>query len=198
MNYLRRICVFCGSNCGIRPDYCQAAHTLGVELVRRNIELVYGGASVGCMGALANAVLAAGGKVIGVMPRYLVEKEIAHTGLSELRVVASMHERKSLMEELSDGFIAMPGGMGTLEEIFEIVTWAQLGMHEKPCGLYDVAGYYEKLTQFLDHARGELFMKPEHRDILLYSDSPRDLLNSFERFTPPKVTKWIRSMPLEQ
>lgn len=198
MNYLRRICVFCGSNCGIRPDYCQAAHTLGVELVRRNIELVYGGASVGCMGALANAVLAAGGKAIGVMPRYLVEKEIAHTGLSELRVVASMHERKSLMEELSDGFIAMPGGMGTLEEIFEIVTWAQLGMHEKPCGLYDVAGYYEKLTQFLDHARDELFMKPEHRDILLYSDSPRDLLNSFERFTPPKVTKWIRSMPLEQ
>ena len=131
MNYLRRICVFCGSNCGIRPDYCQAAHTLGVELVRRNIELVYGGASVGCMGALANAVLAAGGKAIGIMPRYLVEKEIAHTGLSELRVVASMHERKSLMEELSDGFIAMPGGMGTLEEIFEIVTWAQLGMHEK-------------------------------------------------------------------
>ena len=195
MRTLRRVCVFCGSNAGLRPDYCRAAGELGQELVRRGIGLVYGGAAIGCMGATADAVLAAGGDVIGVMPRHLVEKEIAHQGLSKLHVVGSMHERKALMAELADGFIALPGGMGTLEEIFEVVTWAQLGMHSKPCGLLDVAGFYTDLARFLDHVRDERFVKPEHRNILMSAQEPGALLDLFACYAPPTVTKWIRATP---
>jgi len=193
MIQLRRVCVFCGSNPGVRPDYCLAAQELGKELVRRDIGLVYGGASIGCMGAVADAVLAEGGEVVGVMPQNLVDKEIAHSGLGELHVVGSMHERKALMAELSDAFIALPGGMGTLEEICEVVTWAQLGLHKKPCGLLDVAGYYSLLARFLDHVSEQQFMKPEHRDIIMTADSPAALLDMFVSYTPPQVTKWIQS-----
>lgn len=193
MTHLRRVCVFCGSNAGVRPEYCLAAQALGRELVRRDLGLVYGGASIGCMGAVADAVLEAGGEVVGVMPQNLIEKEIAHKGLGELHVVGSMHERKALMAELSDAFIALPGGMGTLEEICEVVTWAQLGLHEKPCGLLDVAGYYSLLARFLDHVSNEQFMKPEHRDIIMTADTPSELLNLFEAYVPPQVTKWIES-----
>lgn len=193
MNSMRRICVFCGSNPGSNPEYCRAARELGEELARRGLGLVYGGAGIGCMGAVADAVLAAGGEAIGVMPRNLLEKEIAHKGLSELRVVESMHERKALMAELADAFIALPGGMGTLEEIFEVATWAQLGLHKKPCGLLDVAGYYAPLTAFLDHVRDECFMRPEHRAMILRASTPEELLGLFDTYTPPLVEKWIES-----
>lgn len=195
MPVLNNVCVFCGSNEGVRPEYCESARSLGRELVNRGAGLVYGGAAIGCMGAVADAVLEAGGKVIGVMPRNLVEKEIAHKGLSELHVVESMHERKAMMASLSDGFIALPGGMGTFEEIFEVVTWGQLGLHGKPCGLLNIAGYYRLLNAFLDHARDEQFMKPEHRDIMLLADTPDALLDRMERYIPPTVAKWIKSMP---
>lgn len=191
----QRICVFCGSNPGARPSYCQAARELGRELVARGIDLVYGGAGIGCMGALADSVLAAGGQVLGVMPRALIEKEIAHQGLSELHVVESMHERKATMAELSDGFIALPGGMGTFEEFFEVLTWGQLGMHSKPCGLLDVEGYYRLLAAFLDHARQELFFKREHRDMVLRAGNPAELLDSMAAYEPKAVHKWITAPP---
>ncbi len=193
MAHLRRVCVFCGSNAGIRPEYCLEAQAMGRELVRRDLGLVYGGAAIGCMGAVADAVLQAGGEVVGVMPQNLVDKEIAHSGLGELHVVGSMHERKALMADLSDAFIALPGGMGTLEEICEVVTWAQLGLHEKPCGLLDVAGYYTLLSSFLDHISDERFMKPEHRSIIMSADTPAELLDLFEAYSSPKVSKWIES-----
>src|SRR5690606_23334523 len=149
---IKNLCVYCGSNAGNRPDYVEGAQTLARELVSRDIGLVYGGASVGIMGALADAVLAAGGRVIGIIPDGLLNKEIGHHDLTELHIVASMHERNTMMAERSDGFIALPGGAGTLEEIFETWTWAQLGMHQKPCGLLNIAGYYDQLAGFLDHA----------------------------------------------
>ena len=192
---LKRVCVFCGSNPGLRSEYCETASLLGEELVRRGVGLVYGGASIGCMGAVADAVLKGGGEAVGVMPSALVEKEIAHQGLSELHVVGTMHERKAMMASLADGFIALPGGMGTLEEIFEVVTWAQLGLHPKPCGLLNVAGYYERLRAFLDHVRDEQFMKAEHRDVLLVADTPAELLDSMGAYTAPSVNKWIQDMP---
>ncbi len=192
---MKNICVFCGSNEGARREYCRSASELGQELARRGIGLVYGGASIGCMGAVADSVLEAGGAVTGVMPRYLVEKEIAHKNLTELHVVESMHERKALMAELSDGFIALPGGMGTFEEFFEVLTWAQLGLHEKPCGLLDVAGYYELLVAFLDHAQDELFFKREHRDMVLRSSNPDTLLDIMVDYRPKFVAKWIKDLP---
>ena len=188
---LRRVCVFCGSNPGRDPRFLEAARQLGRTLARGGIGLVYGGASVGLMGAVADAALDAGGDVVGVIPRALAEKEVAHRGLPDLRVVGSMHERKALMAELSDGFVALPGGAGTLEELFEVWTWAQLGYHDKPCGLLDVAGFYAKLTEFLDGATAQGFMKAPHRDMLLVADTADDLLDRFRAYAAPQVGKWI-------
>ena len=189
---LKRICVFCGSNPGRDPRYAEAARELGTTLARNGIGLVYGGASVGLMGMVADAALAGGGEVIGVIPQALVDKEVAHRGLGDLRVTNSMHERKALMAELSDGFVALPGGAGTLEELFEVWTWAQLGQHAKPCALYDVAGFYERLAGFLDHATAEGFMKAPHRDMLIVAESAAALLERLRGYVPPQVSKWIR------
>ena len=169
---MNRLCVFCGSSPGRNPAYLAAAAELGTVLAKRRIGLVYGGASIGLMGAVADAARAAGGEVIGVIPRALVELEVAHTGLADLRVVASMHERKALMAELSDGFIALPGGIGTLEELFEVWTWGQLGSHRKPCALLNVAGFYDRLLGFLDFVADEAFLRPVHREMLLVAETP--------------------------
>lgn len=186
-----RICVFTGSSQGRRPEYAAAATELAAALLARRIGLVYGGAHVGLMGLVADAVIAGDGEVIGVIPEALVAKEVAHTGLPDLRIVASMHERKALMSDLSDGFIAMPGGIGTFEEFFEVLTWAQLGLHRKPCGLLNVAGYYDGLLMFLDHAVGQGFLRTEHRAMILVSDDANDLLDQMGTWQPPVVAKWI-------
>jgi uncharacterized protein (TIGR00730 family) len=188
---MKRICVFCGSSPGRSASYAAAASELGRLLAKRGIGLVYGGANVGLMGALANAVMDAGGDVIGVIPQSLVKYEVAHRGLPDLRVVASMHERKAMMAELADGFIAMPGGNGTLEEFFEVLTWAQLGEHSKPCGLLDIDDYYSHLLAFLDHAVEERFLRPEHRKMLVVESSPEAILDRLAAYRPPKIGKWI-------
>ncbi len=188
---LTRLCVFCGSSPGARPEYRQAAAALGAALARRSLGLVYGGARVGLMGAVADAALEAGGRVTGVIPRALVGKEIAHPGLSELRVVGSMHERKQLMAELADGFIALPGGMGTLEEFTEILTWAQLGLHRKPCGLLNVRDYFAPYMAMLDHAVAERFVSPAHRAMLLVAGDADALLERFASYRAPSLEKWL-------
>lgn len=188
---MKRVCVYCGSSPGSQPDYAEAAKNLARALVERNIEVVYGGACVGIMGVLADTILAEGGHVIGIIPQTLVDKEIAHPGLSELRVVKSMHERKTLMAELSDGFIALPGGLGTLEELFEVLTWIQLGLHQKPCGLLNIRDYYRSLIDFLDHAVAEGFIKDVYRAMLLVEEQPERLLERFGRYKAPAVTKWV-------
>lgn len=188
---LRRICVYCGSSSGRDPAYISAARELGTVLLQHDMSLVYGGACVGLMGAVADTVLDGGGEVIGVMPQSLVDKEVAHQGLSELRVVDSMHERKALMAELSDGFIALPGGLGTLEEIFEVLTWAQLGFHHKPCGLLNVQGYYDGLRDFLNRASDDRFVRPEHRDLLLVEQEPEAMLSAMLVYEPLLLDKWI-------
>jgi uncharacterized protein (TIGR00730 family) len=187
----KTICVFAGSSSGGHPQYVQAARELGREIVARNYGLVYGGAAVGLMGALADAVLEDGGNVIGVMPDFLVKKEIAHRRLSDLRVVQSMHERKALMAELADGFVALPGGYGTIEEFFEILTWGQLGMHRKPCALFNVGLYYERLLEFLDHVASEELLKPIYRSMIIVAADARTLLNDLEKYRAPNVPKWI-------
>ncbi|MGO4388401.1 TIGR00730 family Rossman fold protein [Microvirga sp. 2YAF29] len=188
-----RLCVFCGSSAGQDPVYLETARLLGETLARNGIELVYGGASVGLMGAVADAVLANGGRVIGVMPQALADKEIAHASLSDLRVVGSMHERKAMMAELSDGFIALPGGLGTFEELFEVWTWAQLGYHKKPCALLNVAGFYDKLADFLDDVVERGFVKPIHRAMLIVQDEPAALIDAIRAYEPPRVDKWIKA-----
>jgi uncharacterized protein (TIGR00730 family) len=190
---MKRICVFCGSSPGGSPEYLQAATQLGYTLASKNIGLVYGGAKVGMMGKIAEAVLEKQGEVIGVIPRGLAEKEISFTKLADLRVVDSMHERKAIMADLSDGFIALPGGLGTLEEFFEIATWAQLGIHPKPCGLLNVRHYYDKLMDFLDHTVRENFLELEHRSMLLSDEDPERLLQKFETYHPPVIDKaqWV-------
>lgn len=188
---MKRLCVYCGSSAGKKPGYAQAAQQLAEELVMRGIGLVYGGASIGVMGLLADAVLANQGEVVGIIPQALVDKEVSHTGLTDLKIVSSMHERKAMMADLSDGFIALPGGLGTLEELFEILTWAQLGFHHKPCGLLNIAGYYDGLTAFLDHAVDEQFVKPIHRSLLRVESCPVKLLDSFSICQPPVLEKWI-------
>lgn len=188
---MKRICVFSGSSPGARPEYREAAADLGRTLVASGLGVVYGGSNVGLMGVMADAALAAGGEVIGIIPQALVDKEVAHMGLTELQVVSSMHERKSQMAELSDGFIALPGGMGTLEELAEIMTWAQLGLHRKPCGVLNVAGYYDGLTRFLDHAVAERFVAQAHRDMLLVAVTPGELIARFRDYSAPVVQKWI-------
>ncbi len=187
---LRRICVYCGSSPGNKPDYEAAAEALAAELVERDIKLVYGGASKGTMGMLADAVLARGGIVHGVIPRMLLEKEIAHQGLTELHVVTSMHERKSMMAALADGFVALPGGFGTLEELIEMLTWGQLRFHDKPCGVLNVAGYFDKLLELFNHMHDEGFLRAENRSMLLCDDTPAGLLNQFEQYAAPHVEKW--------
>lgn len=186
-----RICVFTGSNAGRRPAYASAAADLARTLLARGYGLVYGGARVGLMGTLADEVLRLGGEVIGVIPEALVAREVAHTGLSELRVVSSMHERKATMADLSAGFVAMPGGWGTLEELFEVLTWAQLGLHRKPCGLLNVDGYFDPLLAFLAHARDEGFVRPEYERMLPTAAGAADLLDLFASYAPPAVGKWI-------
>ena len=187
---MRRICVYCGSSPGRRPIYARAAKELAGVLVRHELELVYGGADKGIMGVIADAVLEQGGKVHGVIPQMLLEKEIAHQGLTELHVVASMHARKTMMAALSDGFIALPGGFGTLEEIIEIVTWGQLHFHDKPCGLLNVEGYFDHLLAWLDHASQEGFLRQENRDMILVDEDPAGLVQQFERYAAPSVEKW--------
>jgi len=188
---IKTICVYCGSSPGKNPAFLRAAESLAKTLCERGIGLVYGGAAVGVMGAVADAVLSRGGEVIGVIPHNLATKEVAHAGLSELLVVASMHERKARMEELSDGFIALPGGWGTFEEIFEMLTWAQLGMHQKPCGLLNVAGYYDHLFTFLEHAVAENFVRSEHQPMIIMEQDPVSLLDRFRDYTAPRVRKWL-------
>ena len=188
---MRAICVYCGSSPGRLEVYAGAARALGQALVASDLGLVYGGASIGLMGLIADTVLQLGGRAVGVIPKGLARKEVMHRQLSELHVTQSMHERKTLMAELSDGFIAMPGGIGTFEEIFEIWTWAQLGIHAKPCGLLNVAGYYDALTTFLDHAAAEQFLKPDQRSLLMVEREPQALLDRFGRYQPPSVRKWL-------
>jgi uncharacterized protein (TIGR00730 family) len=190
---VKRVCVFCGSNVGTRPEYVEAARLLGRTLAARRLGLVYGGGSVGLMGALADAVLESGGEVIGVIPRPLATRELAHRGLSELRLVDSMHERKATMAALADGFAALPGGLGTLEETLEILTWAQLGIHEKPVGVLDVRGYYEGLRRLLVHAEGEGFIRREHAALLLFASSADDLLDRLLAWRPPPFRRtWLQ------
>jgi len=188
---MNRLCVFCGSSPGRDPAYLAVAAEMGTLLAKRRIGLAYGGAAIGLMGALADAAQAAGGEVIGVIPRALVEWEVAHAGLADLRIVPSMHERKALMAELSDGFIALPGGIGTFEELFEVWTWAQLGSHSKPCALLNVFGFYDRLLGFLDFVVDEAFLKPVHRNMLLVGETPDGLLEKMEDYRAPPETRWI-------
>jgi uncharacterized protein (TIGR00730 family) len=188
---MKSICVFAGSNSGTRAEYIPAAAELGRVLARRDLGLVYGGARVGLMGALADAALSEGGRVIGVMPQALVAKEVAHRGLTELRVVKSMHERKAMMNELADGFVALPGGWGTLEEFFEVLTWGQLGLHQKPCGLLNIEGYFDGLLSFVDHSIVEGFVRAEYRSMILVAGSPGELLDGMAVYKAPVVQKWI-------
>jgi len=185
---LTRLCVFCGTNAGSRPEYGSPAGELGTLLAEEVIELVYGGASVGIMGELADAVQAAGGHVTGIIPQQLIQKESAHRGIQDLIVVASMHQRKSQMADLSDGFIALPGGIGTLEGFFEILTWGQLGIHAKPCGVLNIAGYFDALTVFLDHAVAEGFLTQPHRNTIMVETKPRALLDRLRAYEPPAGT----------
>ncbi len=186
---MKRICVFCGSSPGAKPEYAEAAKAVGALLASRKIGLVFGGGRVGMMGQVARAALENGGEVTGVIPRELFEKKVAFTGIGDLRVVETMHERKALMAELADGFMALPGGLGTLEEIFEIVTWAQLGMHHKPCGLLNVAGYFTPLLAFLDRVAAEGFVDAVHRSMILTAADPEELLRMFATYRPPVADK---------
>lgn len=197
---MQRICVFCGSSPGARPEYREAARTLARALARRGIGLVYGGSRVGVMYELAAAALEAGGQVTGVIPRDLVAREVAYTELRDLRIVDSMHERKALMAELSDGFIALPGGLGTLEELLEILTWAQLGLHRKPCGLLNICDYFDGLVRFLGHAAEERFVQPAHLGMLLVEGDAERLLDGFASYRAPQVDKaaWARRLAADR
>jgi uncharacterized protein (TIGR00730 family) len=188
---VRAVCVFCGSREGSRPSYVGAARSMGATLASRGIGLVYGGGRVGLMGAVAEAVLEAGGEAVGVIPEALVSKEIGHAGLTKLHVVGSMHERKKLMSDLSDGFVTLPGGYGTLEEFFEVLSWAQLSIHEKPCAVLDVDGFYQPLSALFDEMIGEGFVQSEHRSLVLMERDPVALLDRMESYRPPGTKKWL-------
>jgi uncharacterized protein (TIGR00730 family) len=188
---MRRVCVFCGSSSGARAEYARAAAETGELLARRGLGLVYGGGHVGLMGVLADAVLRAGGEAVGVITQALQDREVAHTALTDLHVVRTMHERKARMAALSDAFLVLPGGIGTLEEFFEVWTWGQLGEHAKPVGLVNTAGYYDGLIRFLDAAVAERFLKPKHREMLIVRDAPAAALDAFASYEPPAVGKWI-------
>ncbi|PSB26897.1 TIGR00730 family Rossman fold protein [Stenomitos frigidus] len=188
---MKHICVFCGSNQGAKLSYKAAAQALGQALVKRGLGLVYGGGNVGLMGTIADSVLAVGGTAIGVIPQALVDKELAHKSLTQLHIVSSMHERKALMADLSDGFIALPGGFGTFEEFCEVLTWAQLGFHQKPCGLLNIDEYYSPLIAMFDHATAEQFVLPPHRSLVLEAQDPDQLLDKLASYEPITVQKWI-------
>ncbi len=189
---MERICVFCGASPGARPEYAEAARELARLLTAEGIGVVYGGGGVGLMGALADAVIGAGGELTGVIPRALVDREIAHRDVMDMRVVGSMHERKALMADLSDAFVALPGGIGTLEELFEVYTWAQLGLHRKPCALLNIEGYYDGIADFLAHAVAERFLREETRELLMVETDPEALIERLRTFEPPAVVpKWI-------
>ncbi len=190
---MRRVCVFCGSAGGRRPDFHEAARRVGRELAARRIGLVFGGGHVGLMGILADAVLEAGGEAVGVIPQALVERELAHGGLTRTHVVATMHERKALMADLADGFLALPGGFGTLDELFEILTWAQLGLHAKPVGLLNTAGYFDPLLAWLGRAVAEGFLSAEHRGLLVEADAPEEVLSRLLAYRPPDHRQWINA-----
>jgi len=194
---MKRICVFCGSSPGARSEYARVARQLGAMLAQRKIGLVFGGGKVGLMGQMALAALDNGGEVIGVIPRELHEKRVAFSGLSDLRVVGSMHERKAMMAELADGFMALPGGLGTLEEIFEILTWAQLGMHRKPCGLLNVGDFYTPLLAFLDQVVEQGFLDTAHRSMILTAENPEELLQQFETYRPSTADKAAWALGME-
>jgi len=188
---LRSICVFCGSNPGTRPDYRHVAEKAGTRLAESGIRVVYGGGSCGLMGAVADAALAVGGRVLGVIPHAIERRERVHPGLSELKIVGSMHERKAMMNEQSDAFLALPGGLGTYEELFEVLSWAQLGIHRKPVAILNVAGYFDPLLEMLDHALTEKFLRPEHRALLLHGDDIDDLVARMSGYESPIVEKWL-------
>jgi len=192
MPSVKRLSVFCGSSPGADPAYADAAKALGREFLRRGIGLVYGGGRVGLMYEIARLVHESGGEVTGVIPRGMVERELAYTALRDLRVVESMHDRKALMAEISDGFIALPGGLGTMEEFFEVLTWSQLGIHRKPCGLLNVRGYFDPILAFLDRALGQRFLQPEHRGMVLVDENPALLLEKFDSYRPPQadMARW--------
>jgi uncharacterized protein (TIGR00730 family) len=193
MATLRRVCVFCGSKAGVRAEYRLAARAMAAALLVEDIGLVYGGGGIGLMGEVADGVLAGGGEVIGVIPRHMTSREVAHQGIPDLRVVGSMHERKMLMYDLADGFVALPGGLGTLEELFEVTTWSQLGLHVKPTGLLDVGGYFSLLTGFLDHTVAEGFVNSEHRRLLMVEEEPESLLARLAAFEPPPLPRCLDS-----
>lgn len=188
---MKSVCVFCGSSSGARPEYADAARAVGATLARQGLTTIYGGAGVGLMGIVADGALAGGGRVIGVLPERLQARELRHKDLSELHIVPSMHARKQMMSDLADGFIALPGGFGTLEEVFEIATWAQLGLHRKPVGFLNVAGYYDSLFTFLDHAVGEQLLRRENRQMLLQDVTPEALLDRMRSFVPQQLEKWL-------
>jgi len=186
-----RLCVFCGSNPGQNPRYREAAEALAAELAARGWGMVYGGGKVGMMGTVADAAIAGGCEVLGVIPKALEQKELGHTGITRLEIVASMHERKQRMAELADAFVALPGGLGTLEEIFENLTWAQLGIHAKPCAFLNVEGYYDPLLEFIDRAVSQRYVRPEHRRMIVVESSPAALLDRIEAYEPPEIEKWM-------
>ena len=187
---MKAICVYCGSSPGDSPVFIAQARRLGTVLAERRVALVYGGGSVGLMGQLADAALAAGGEVLGIIPRFWVGK-VSHARLTRLHVVETMHERKAMMFELADGFVALPGGAGTLEEFLEMLTWGQIGLHVKPCGLLNVLGYYDPLVKLLEHAAEHRFMRPEHLKMVLLDDTPEGLLEQFARYQSPRIEKWL-------
>nr|VFJ63629.1 MAG: hypothetical protein BECKFW1821C_GA0114237_100453 [Candidatus Kentron sp. FW] len=189
---MKRICIFAGSDAGMHEEYSLAAKELAREIVHQDLELVYGAGKLGLMGVLADAVLEQGGKVIGIVPEGLTQKEILHDGLTELRIVSSMHERKAQMEKLASGFISLPGGIGTLEETCEMLTWTQLGMHKKPCGLLNIHGYHDHFIAFLDNMVDKEFFRPVHRSLLIVKDNPRQLLDDFKNYRPPDFKRWMR------
>jgi uncharacterized protein (TIGR00730 family) len=191
------ICVYCGSNSGRHPEYAEQAHAFGSEMARRGIALVYGGGNVGLMGVVADAVLAGGGKVVGVIPRQLVELEVAHPGLTELVVVETMHQRKTRMYELSDAFVALPGGFGTMDEMFEMLTWAQLGLHRYPCAFLDVRGYYRDLRTLMEHMVDEAFVKAAQRDSIWFGDDIAALLDWMQEYEGSYTPKWISSRSVD-
>ncbi|TDF85187.1 TIGR00730 family Rossman fold protein [Pseudomonas sp. H9] len=192
---VRSVCVFCGASTGVSPAYREAAIALGQTIAQRGLTLVYGGGAVGLMGIVADAAMAAGGEVIGIIPQALKDAEVGHSGLTRLEIVDGMHARKARMAELSDAFVALPGGLGTLEELFEVWTWGQLGYHAKPLGLLDVNGFYSKLGSFLDHVVDEGFVRPQHRAMLKLADTPTQLLDAMEDYQAPVVPKWVDKKP---
>lgn len=190
---MQSLCVFCGSSTGARPEYAEVAAALGAAIAERGLRLVYGGASVGLMGAVAGGALRAGGEVIGVLPHHLAGREVGHIGLTRLELVDTMHERKARMMELSDGFIALPGGIGTFEELFEVWTWGQLGLHRKPCALLNVADYYAPLIHFLDNGVSEGFVRPAYRAMLVVASTVPSLFDALDQYQPPNVPTWLTS-----